>query len=52
MKKGILVSRRRIWRIMAEEGLASVYTKAQYKVYKTEVNDSEVGNELDREFDG
>ena len=49
-EKGYTVSRRRIGRIMAEEGLVSSYTKAQYKVHKTEVNESEVGNELDREF--
>lgn len=49
-EKGYTVSRRRIGRIMAEEGLVSTYTKAQYKVHKTEVNESEVGNELDREF--
>ena len=45
------VSRRRIARIMAEEGLISVYTVAQYKVHKTRPNDSSVGNELDRDFD-
>ena len=49
-EKGYTVSRRRIGRMMAEEGLVSSYTKAQYKVHKTEVNESEVGNELDREF--
>jgi len=49
-EKGHTVSRRRIGRIMAEEGLVSSYTKAQYKVHKTEVNESEVGNELDKEF--
>ena len=48
--KGYTVSRRRIARIMANEGLVSVYTKAQYKVYPTEVNEAPIGNELDREF--
>ena len=37
---------------MAMEGLISVYTKAQYKVFRTEVNESPVGNELDRAFNG
>ena len=32
--KGFTVSRRRIGRIMADEGLVSVYTQAQYKVMK------------------
>ena len=44
------MSRRRIGRIMACEGLVSVYTKAQYKVYKTQYNDSSIQNELNREF--
>ena len=35
---------------MDEEGRVSSYTKAQYKMHKTEVNESEVGNKLDREF--
>ena len=48
--KGYVVSRRRIGRIMAEEGLVSVYTKAQYKVYPTVSNDSSIGNELNQEF--
>lgn len=50
--KGFTVSRRRIGRIMAEEGLVSVYTHAQYKVMNAEVNESKVGNELDRNFNG
>lgn len=49
-KEGQLVSRRRVGRIMAKNGLISVYTAAQYKVYKTSCNESEVGNELNREF--
>ena len=35
---------------MANKGLVSTYTKAHYKVHKTEVNESKIGNELDREF--
>ena len=41
-----------IGRIMADEGLVSVYTQAHLKVMKAEVNESEVGNELDRNFNG
>ncbi len=49
--EGKQVSRRRIARIMNDEGLISVYTVAQYKVHTTTPNESPVGNELDREFD-
>ena len=49
-RQGYQVSRRRIGRIMASEGLVSVYTKAQYKVHKTQSNDSSIQNELNREF--
>src|SRR5690625_4391421 len=49
-KKGWRVSRRRIGRIMKEQGLVSKYTIAQFKPHKPIVNESEVGNVLDREF--
>lgn len=49
-RQGFQVSRRRIARIMASEGLVSVYTKAQYKVRKAESNDAPIHNELNREF--
>jgi len=49
-KLGWIVSRRRIGRIMKEQGLVSKYTIAQYKPTKTTCNESEVGNVLDREF--
>src|SRR5699024_10061147 len=49
-KLGWTVSRRRIGRIMNEQGLVSKYTVAQYKPTKTTCNESEVGNVLDREF--
>ena len=45
-KFGYQVSRRRISRIMKEQGLVSKYTVAQFKVSKSLVNESEVGNEL------
>ena len=44
------VSRRRIGRIMNEQGLVSKYTVAQFKPHKTLVNESEIGNKLNREF--
>jgi len=49
-KLGWTVSRRRIGRIMKEQGLVSKYTVAQYKPTKTTCNESEVGNVLDREL--
>lgn len=50
-KLGWFVSRRRIGRIMKEQGLVSKYTVAQYKPSKTTSNESEIGNTLNREFD-
>jgi len=47
-KKGLTISRRRIGRIMKEQGLISTYTVAQYKPFKTKVNEDPVKNELDR----
>jgi len=35
---------------MKEQGLVSKYTVAQFKPSKTTVNESEVGNVLNREF--
>ncbi|MBU9713454.1 IS3 family transposase [Evansella tamaricis] len=49
-KQGWQVSRRRIGRVMKEQGLISKYTVAQYKPRKSKVNESEVGNKLNREF--
>ena len=44
------VSRRRIRRIMEEQGLVSKYTVAQYKPSKKACNESSIGNTLNREF--
>lgn len=44
------VSRRRIGRIMNEQGLVSTYTVAQYKPHKATCNESKQTNELRREF--
>src|SRR5699024_11644758 len=49
-KLGYQISRRRISRIMKEQGLVSKYTVAQFKVSKSSVNESEIDNELNREF--
>lgn len=43
-KLGWTVSRRRIGRIMKEQGLVSKYTVAQFKPSKTSCNESKVGN--------
>ncbi|WP_432775040.1 IS3 family transposase [Brevibacillus gelatini] len=50
-ERGLVVSRRRIGRIMKEQGLVSPYTVAQYKPHKTACNEATTGNVLDREFD-
>lgn len=50
-KKGWIVSRRRIGRIMKEQGLVSKYTIAQYKPSKSTCNESNIANVLSREFD-
>jgi putative transposase len=49
-KRGLVVSRRRIGRIMKEQGLVSTYTVAQFKPHSKKVNESSQANELNREF--
>src|SRR5213080_1379506 len=49
-KRGLIVSRRRIGRIMNEQGLVSSYTVAQFKPHAKSCNESAQANELDREF--
>ncbi len=51
-KKGGQVSRRRIGRIMRQEGLVSDYTTAQSKPQKDKCNEVKVENILDRQFNG
>lgn len=46
-KLDIATSRRRIGRIMKENGLVSTYTIAQFKPHKSTCNESDVINELD-----
>jgi putative transposase len=50
LELGLIVSRRRIGRIMKEKGLVSTYTLAQYKPLKAAANESEQFNELNRQF--
>ena len=47
---GKQVSRRRIGRIMKQEGLVSSYTTAQFKPQKDRCNESKVENVLNRQF--
>jgi len=49
-KLGMVVSRRRIGRVMKKNGLVSAYTVAQYKPHKSKCNESDIGNELNRQF--
>ena len=49
-KKHGAVSRRRIGRIMRENGLVSNYTVAQYKAHKKPTNEENITNEVKREF--
>ena len=50
-KIGQQVSRRRIGRIMQQEGLVSTYTVAQFKPHVAKCNEDKVGNVVDRNFD-
>ncbi len=49
-KKGFIVSRRKIARIMSKYCLVSNYTVASYKVNSSKVNEEKVENHLNREF--
>ncbi|WP_412973470.1 IS3 family transposase [Niallia circulans] len=49
-KQGFIVSRRRIGRIMREQGLVSSYTVAQFKPHSKKCNESQQQNELNRAF--
>lgn len=50
-KIGYAVSRRRIARIMWENGLVSAYTIKRYRPHKTKVNEADIPNIVNREFD-
>jgi putative transposase len=49
-KKSFHTSRRKIGQIMKKHGLVSNYTVAQYKPFKADSNESEVKNQLQRNF--
>lgn len=48
--EGIIISRRKIRRIMRQRNLISVYTKAKFKVKSSNVNESKISNQLKRNF--
>jgi transposase InsO family protein len=50
-KLDVIVSRRKIARIMHKYGLVSNYTVAQFKVHKSQVNNDLVENIINRDFD-
>lgn len=50
--EGKTVSRRRIGRIMRENGLVSNYTVAKYKVHKSNTNEAPIPNAVNRKFGG
>ncbi|MDD4753165.1 MAG: IS3 family transposase [Desulfitobacteriaceae bacterium] len=50
-KLGFQVSRRRIGRIMKQEGLVSNYTVAQFKPHVDKCNEANVANLVNRKFD-
>ena len=50
-KRDMIVSRRRIGRIMKQEGLVSSYTTARYHPQKDTCNESKTANVVNREFD-
>jgi putative transposase len=49
-KQNHFLSRRRISRIMRENNLVSVYTKAQFKPQPPQVNEDPVTNKVNRDF--
>ena len=49
-KEGLVVSRRRIGRIMKQEGLVSSYAVAQFKPHVDKCNESNIANVVNREF--
>ena len=49
-KRGFIVSRRRIGRIMKKFHLVSKYNRPSYKPHKTGVNQAKIENKLNREF--
>ncbi len=50
LRKGWIVSRRKIGRIMKKRGLVSAYTRKKYRVHASRVNEAPVPNLIDRQF--
>ena len=50
-KRNMIVSRRRIGRIMKQEGLISTYTTAQFHPQKDTCKESKAANVVNRQFD-
>lgn len=48
--RNLIVSRRRIVRIMKQEGFVSSYTTAQFRPQKDTCNESKIENVVDRQF--
>ena len=49
-KKNLILSRRKIRRIMKRRGLKSSYTKPKYRVHSCQSNQKKIANHLDRKF--
>jgi putative transposase len=49
-RQGIVLSRRKINRIMKKRNLYSAYSISKFKVHKGKTNDSEIPNKLNRQF--
>jgi putative transposase len=49
-RKGWIVSRRKIGRIMEKRGLVSAYTQKKYRTHKSKTNENAVPNLLARDF--
>jgi transposase InsO family protein len=52
VRKGIIVSKEKICRIMKRRGLESAYTRKKYKNHSKKCNESDTPNLLNRQFDG
>ena len=50
LRKGWVVSRRKIGQIMKKRGLVSAYTRKKYRVHASRVNEAPAPNLIDRQF--
>ncbi len=50
MRKDIILSRRKIIFLMIKNNLVSKYTKLKYRNHKTMVNNDQISNVLNRQF--